>query len=111
MMGNPTDWLATATIEFDGMVREPANGPTDLYKLQTDHRSFWFEAEYEFAGNGNDFRLTVRNFGLEHKVAAGSRGLVLPPFSDVDATAARSRLEGFFMGPRDNPGLPNSIRA
>src|SRR6185437_6283887 len=111
LMNNPIDWLEKATIKFDGMVREPASGPTDLYKIQTDHKSLWFEAEYKYAENGNDFWLTMRNFGLGNKAAAGSRSSVLlPPFTVAEAAAAKARLEGFFLGPRDNPGLPNSIR-
>jgi len=108
-MTDPEDIFETATIKSDGAIREagPKGEPVEVFKVDTAQGSFWFEVYYDFAENGNDFRVTVGNFGLRDAVSAGSTTpLMRRSFKAAEAKAAQSRLEALFSGPRDNPNLP-----
>jgi hypothetical protein len=98
----------TARIKYGGSnLGGRDEKPIEMFVVEATQGSFWFEAYYEFAENGNDFLITVRNFGLYSKSAAGSPSpTVRRSFSATQAQAARSRLEALFLGRHDNPDLP-----
>jgi hypothetical protein len=101
--------FANATIKFDGMVRGPDEYGIEMFLVETPNGLFWFEGSYNYAAKGDDFTVTVRNFGLWHKEAAGSTTPhVRKKFSASEARSAEARLKAFFLGPKDNPGLPFS---
>ena len=89
------------------MPEGPDNKPIEVFVVETDQGPFWFEVSYKFADNQNAFWVTVGNFGLRRREAAGS---TLPAlrrsFSAAEAEAARKRVEAVFLGPHDNPDLP-----
>lgn len=98
----------TANIKYDGDVRGPDDQPVGMYIVETPEGPIWFEACYEFAENGNDFWLRVRNFGFRSKELGGSgtSPLLRLHFSAAEAQIVRARLEALFLGPHDNPNLP-----
>jgi hypothetical protein len=95
----PATILDTATIKCDGSVRGPDDQGIEVYVVETIEGPLWLEAHYEWMENGNDFYLTVRNFGLVRKSAAGSTTLLFcRRFSEEDAKTAQVLLEALFMG-------------
>jgi hypothetical protein len=99
--------MSNAEIKADGSDRDGIH----LYLVRTTDGLFWFEADEELAQNDNDFWLTVRNFGLPERSLAGSTDPMLRrTFTAAEARTARSRLEAFFGGPTDTPGLPYFYR-
>jgi hypothetical protein len=97
----------SATIKWDGSIRGPEERPIELFLVETAKGRFWFEVSYDFVENGNDFRVTVRNFGLPDRTAAGSTTpLIRRHFSRAEAQVAQTRLEALFLGPHDSPCLP-----
>jgi hypothetical protein len=103
-----TNILKAATIRWDGLVRGGDNDePIDTYLVDTSEGPLWFEAYYEFAENKYDLQVTVRNFGLRDKSAAGSAGSFLRrDFNKQEEKTARDQITSFFMGPPSNPALP-----
>src|SRR5258708_8842656 len=100
--------LETATIKSDGYEREGRDGEAvAMYGVETVSARFWFEVYYDYADNGNDFRVTVRNFGLLSKHLGGATNpIARRKFSVAEAKTAKARLNALFLGPHDNPDLP-----
>ena len=108
-MGEATNQLESATIKYDGAVREAGSdgAPIEVFVVEMPQRSFWFETSYKYADNEHDFWVTVWNFGLHRRTAAGSRTpLVRDTFTASDAATARARLEALFLGRKDTAALP-----
>ena len=107
-MSDAVNALENATIKADGMVREagPNGEPVQVYIVEMPDRSFWFETYYKYVENSNDHWVTIWNFGLHRRTAAGSKTpLVRDEFTAAEAATARRRLETLFLGPQDNPAL------
>jgi hypothetical protein len=103
--------LEIAAIKFDGSVSGPDDCGIDMFRVDTPQGPFWFEGYYNFAPNGCDFTVTIQNFGLWQKLAAGSRSPNLRrKFSASEARSAESHVKAFFGGPKDNPRLPYLLR-
>jgi hypothetical protein len=103
--------LEIAAIKADGSLRGPDDYGIDMFRVDTPQGPFWFEAYFNFAPNGCDFTVVIKNFGLWRKSAAGSTTPnVRKKFSASEARSAESHLKAFFLGPKDNPGLPYLLR-
>jgi hypothetical protein len=98
-----------AAVRFAGVVLGANDRPIEMFVVETIDGLFWFEAKTDYLENGNDFRTTIRNFGLHRKFAAGSTTpLARRSFSAVDSQAAKARVELFFLGSNDKTSLPYS---
>jgi hypothetical protein len=98
-MGDDNNFLQRATIRSDGRVGRELPDVFEVFVVETGEDSFWFEASADYAENGNDFQMTIRNFGLHHKTAAGSHTpIVRKCFSPSEAKSAEARVKLFFRG-------------
>src|SRR5262249_45296661 len=100
----------SATMAWDGSEREGPDGKSiQMYVVDATDSTFWFEVYYKYAENGNDFWITVRNFGLLRKSLAGSTTpLVREYFNAAEAKMARTRVESFFKRPYEGKVLPHA---
>src|SRR4051812_28075519 len=90
--------LTAAVIRFDGSVRGPSETGIKTYRVEVAGPPFWFEAEFKYGPNGDDFRVTIRNYGLRDKTAAGSlSSTIRRQFSASQAQIAKKRVEAFFL--------------
>ncbi len=99
----PRNIVSGATIKSDGSVRPevPGDQVIELFLVESAAGPFWFEETREYAENGNDRWVTIRNLGLRNKDAGGSRTSIFNfSFSTAEARTAEEVVRRFFMGSR-----------
>jgi hypothetical protein len=99
--------FANSHIRFDAYVRGPEETGICVFVIERGEEQTLFEVSFQFAGNGNDFRVVVSNFGLKNKALAGSRSTVAQhKFNCTEIASVRRRLEEYFSGPEEKNYSP-----
>jgi len=71
----------------------------EVYKIITKEKEMFFECPFEWAANGQDFWVTIVNFGTLQFSAAGSTGEWFRyKFTKDEVVSARELLEAYFLG-------------
>jgi hypothetical protein len=109
-MSEPENIMSNAQIKNDGSERGIHDEGIQLFLVTTSEGSFWFEVDQEFAENRSDFWITIRNFGLNDRRAAGMTSVLRRHFTRSEVATAQARLRALFLGPGDNPALPYAYR-
>jgi hypothetical protein len=102
MMNAPEDPLENASmkpsrsamVSYDGQEQ-----PVQLYRVTTRDEDLFFECPMDFSKNGNDFTVTIVNFGLWRNQSAGNTNPAFrKSFTDKQALTTKRLIEGYFLG-------------
>lgn len=99
--------FSNAPIKYEAYVRGGDDDLIHVFSIETSAGPTLFEADYEFAANGNDFWVLITNFGLYRKSLAGSRAPAAQRgFSSREIESATDRIREYFSGPEEKDFLP-----